>query len=184
MSGKWVFVCGPSGAGKDSVLSWAADHLANRSDIVFARRMVTRPAQPGSDHDPVTAQQFAQLRSAGELAWCWQAHGFDYGIAAHYSSEVAVGRMVVVNGSREHALNLENSQAVRVVQIMACAEQLAARLAQRGRDDPLQINERLMRNARFASMRADYTIFNQGELNCAGRQLADYLRTGAESPDH
>jgi len=49
MSGKWVFVCGPSGAGKDSVLAWASDHLAGRRDIVFARRMVTRPMQPGSD---------------------------------------------------------------------------------------------------------------------------------------
>jgi phosphonate metabolism protein PhnN/1,5-bisphosphokinase (PRPP-forming) len=184
MSGRWVFVCGPSGAGKDSVLIWAADHLVGRSDIVFARRMVTRAVQPGSDHDPVTTQQFAHLRSTGELAWYWQAHGFDYGIAAHYGIDVAVGRIVVVNGSREHALNLETSQTVRVVQIMVCAEQLAVRLAQRGRDDPQQIGQRLRRNSLFATMHAHHTIINQGELACAGRQLADYLGAGAQAFDH
>ena len=184
MSGKWVFVCGPSGAGKDSVLAWAAEHLAERRDIVFARRVVTRSVQPGSDHDPVTAQQFAQLLRAGELAWCWQAHGFNYGIAAHYCAEVSAGRTVVVNGSREHTLNLEATPSVRVVQIMVSAEQLAVRLAQRGRDDAQQINQRLLRNARFNAMRVDHTILNQGELASAGRQLVDYLRAGAESSDH
>ena len=184
MSGKWVFVCGPSGAGKDSVLAWASDHLAGRRDIVFARRMVTRPMQPGSDHDPITPQQFALMRRAGELVWCWQAHGFDYGIAAHYGAEVAAGRTVVVNGSREHTLNLEATPSVRVVQIMVSAEQLAVRLAQRGRDDAQQINQRLLRNARFNAMRVDHTILNQGELASAGRQLVDYLRAGAESSDH
>ncbi len=184
MSGKWVFVCGPSGAGKDSVLGWAADHLAGRSNIVFARRVVTRSLQPGSDHDPVTPQQFAQLRRAGDLVWCWQAHGFEYGIAAHYCAAIAAGRVVVVNGSREHALTLEGIQSVRVVQIAVGAEQLAVRLAQRGRDDPEQINQRLKRNARFNAMRVDHTILNQGELACAGRQLADYLGAGAEGSDH
>lgn len=48
MTGAWVFVCGPSGAGKDSVLAWAREALAGRSDIVFARRLITRPAQSGS----------------------------------------------------------------------------------------------------------------------------------------
>ena len=184
MSGKWVFVCGPSGAGKDSVLAWAAEHLAERRDIVFARRVVTRSVQPGSDHDPVTAQQFAQLRRAGELVWFWQAHGFDYGIAAHYCAEFAAGRTVVVNGSREHALALESIQSVRVVQITVGAEQLALRLAQRGRDDPEQINQRLLRNARFNAMRVDHTILNQGELASAGRQLAHYLGAGAKGSDH
>jgi phosphonate metabolism protein PhnN/1,5-bisphosphokinase (PRPP-forming) len=184
MSGAWVFVCGPSGAGKDSVLAWAAEHLADRRDIVFARRVVTRSVQPGSDHDPITPQQFALMRRTGELAWCWQAHGFDYGIAAHYCAEVATGRTVVVNGSREHASNLESIQSVRVVQIMVDAEQLAVRLARRGRDDPEQINQRLLRNARFNALRADHTILNQGVLASAGRELANYLGAGANGSDH
>lgn len=175
MSGRWVFVCGPSGAGKDSVMGWAAAHLAARQDIVFARRMVTRPAQPGSDHDPVTPQQLAQLIDAGGLVWRWEAHGFHYGIASRYGAEVAAGRVVVVNGSREHANGLEVTQQVRVVQIVADSGQLATRLAQRGRDAPHEVARRLTRNALFPDLRADHTIVNQGELAHAGRQLADYL---------
>ncbi len=181
MSGLWVFVCGPSGAGKDSVMHWAATHLAGRQDIVFARRMVTRQSHAGSDHDEVTAEQFARLNEGGGLAWCWEAHGFCYGIDARYAEQVAAGRVVVVNGSRDHASALEVAAQVRVVQIEAHAEHLASRLAQRGRDAPHEVSQRLARNARFTDLRVDHTIFNQGELADAGRRLADYLLAGAAS---
>ena len=181
MSGLWVFVCGPSGAGKDSVIRWAAEHLAVQQDIVFARRMITRAAQPGSDHEPVTPQQFAHLIDSCGLAWRWEAHGFHYGIGAHYAAEVAAGRVVVVNGSREHARALPAATKVRVVNILADVLQLAARLAQRGREAPPEVARRLARNALFHDLHADCTIVNQGELAHAGRQLADYLLTGAVS---
>ena len=74
MNGLWVFVCGASGAGKDSVMAWAAEYLQNSPRVVFARRMVTRAAHAGSDHDAITSEQFAQLQAAGALAWHWQAH--------------------------------------------------------------------------------------------------------------
>lgn len=175
MSGLWVFVCGPSGAGKDSVMNWATRQLAGRSDIVFARRLVTRASRPDSDHDAVTPQQFARMLNSGALAWRWQAHGFHYGVSAHYAAQVAAGRVVVVNGSRQHVGALDAAQ-VRVVQIVAEAQQLALRMAQRGRDAPQEVAARLARNARFRELRADCTIVNQGELADAGRQLADYLR--------
>lgn len=178
MSGLWVFVCGPSGAGKDSVLDWAAKHLAARQDIVFARRMVTRASQPGSDHDAVTPQQFARLIGSGGLVWCWEAHGFHYGIEAHYAAQVAAGKIVVVNGSRAHVGGLGAAAQMRVVQIVADAGQLAIRLEQRGRDAPLEVTRRLARNALFSDLRADHTILNQGALADAGRQLADYLMAG------
>ena len=181
MSGLWVFVCGPSGAGKDSVMSWAAEHLAARQDIVFARRIITRASQSGSDHDPVTPQQLAHLIGSGGLVWRWEAHGFHYGIGAHYASEVAAGRVVVVNGSREHASGLQLAQQVRVVQIVADTGQLAARLAQRGREAPQEVARRLVRNALFPNLRADHTIVNQSELAHAGRQLADYLLASVAS---
>lgn len=179
MSGLWVFVCGPSGAGKDSVMNWAATHLAGRQDIVFARRMVTRPTHAGSDHDEVSAEQFARLKGAGGLAWCWEAHGFCYGIDASYAAPVAAGQVVVVNGSREHAGALAAAEHLRVVQVVAHAEHLANRLASRGRDAPHEVSQRLARNARFSDLRADHIIFNQGALADAGRQLADYLLGGA-----
>ena len=181
MSGLWVFVCGPSGAGKDSVLGWAAQELADQQDIVFARRVVTRAAHPGSDHDEVSPEQFARLRDGDGLAWRWQAHGFHYGIAARYAEQVAAGRVVVVNGSRDHVDALEVTAHTRVVQIVTNATQLASRLEKRGRDAPHEVSQRLARNTRFANLRVDHTIVNQDTLADAGRQLVDYLVGGRGS---
>jgi phosphonate metabolism protein PhnN/1,5-bisphosphokinase (PRPP-forming) len=175
MSGLWVFVCGPSGAGKDSVLGWAAHALGRRPDIVFARRLVTRASHPGSDHDEVSPEQFARLVDCNGLAWRWQAHGFHYGIESRYAAMVAAGRVVVVNGSREHVNTLPVAEPLRVVQIEVDAVQLAARLAQRSRDTPQEVARRLARNALFPDLHADCTIVNQSELAHAGRQLVDYL---------
>jgi phosphonate metabolism protein PhnN/1,5-bisphosphokinase (PRPP-forming) len=180
--GLWVLVCGASGAGKDSVITWAAQHLELRDDIVFARRMVTRAPHPGSDHDAVTQSHFGALTASQALVWYWEAHGFQYGIDAHYADDVAAGRTVVVNGSRAHAAAQASSEHVRVVQIVADASLLASRMAQRGRDAPEDVARRLARNAALPHFMSDCTILNHGELAHAGRQLADYLVKCASSP--
>lgn len=175
MSGAWIFVCGPSGAGKDSVIASAQHTLSAHTGIVFARRMVTRALQSGSDHDPVAEQDFHALVSAGGLRWHWQAHGFHYGIAQHYAAQVQAGRLVVVNGSRAHVRGLPPSPELRVVQVTASPGQLAARLARRGRDGARAVSERLARNTGFIGMSADCVIVNDAELSAAGQRLADYL---------
>ena len=131
MTGKWVFICGPSGVGKDSVIAWAGKALACQSAIVFARRLVTRNAQPSSDHDAVDEADFLSLHQSGGLCWFWQAHGFYYGISQHYASHVSAGGIVVINGSRSHVDGLQASPNVKRVEITASPEKIAARLAKR-----------------------------------------------------
>ena len=177
MTGAWIFVCGPSGAGKDSVIARAQQMLCERTDIVFARRMVTRPAHSGSDHDPVTEAVFHALAQADGLSWHWQAHGFFYGIARHYKADVQTGRKVVVNGSRAHVQALLPSPDVRLVHINADPDQLAKRLMQRGRDTASAVTERMARSTCFTSLEADCLIVNDGELAIAAKSLADYLTT-------
>lgn len=175
MSGCWVFVCGPSGAGKDSVIGLARKALAARTDIVFARRIVTRPAQSQSDHEPATQAEFDVLRRAGALAWHWQAHGFDYGVPLRYAHQVAWGRIVVVNGSREHAQQLSLHPLVHCVLVNAAPAQVAARLEQRGRDEPDALAARLERNRRLAPVAADFEIDNDGLPQAAGAALRRHL---------
>lgn len=177
MSGQWVFVCGASGAGKDSVMAWAQKHLAGTSGIVFSRRMVTRAAHAGSDHDEVSAEQFTALAASGGLAWHWQAHGFGYGISARYADDVAQGRVVVVNGSREHVSAQVLSPVIRVVQVVANPQEIASRLAQRARDTPQAVAQRLERNMQFADLQADCNICNDATVAEAGLQLANYLES-------
>lgn len=173
--GAWVFVCGPSGSGKDSVMAYAQQALATRADIVFSRRFITRPVHAGSDHDALSPAAFAALRRAGSLSWHWQAHGFDYGIGSSYGDAVRAGRRVVVNASREHVKALPASLDRRVVHITADPEALAQRLLKRGRDSAEAVARRLERNAEFDGLSADCVIVNNGELADAGRQLANYL---------
>ena len=181
MSGLWVFVCGPSGAGKDSVMNWAAEQLSENKNIIFSRRMVTRAIHLGSNHEPVTSEELAELARSDGLAWHWQAHDFHYGIEAHYSAAVAAGGVVVVNGSRAHASALTASKNIRVVQLVAAPDQLALRLEKRGRDMPHEVKSRLVRNTLFADLRVDFTIVNQGALADAGQLLAHYLVTAQSS---
>jgi phosphonate metabolism protein PhnN/1,5-bisphosphokinase (PRPP-forming) len=179
MSGLWVFVCGPSGAGKDSVMRWAQEHLQGNKGVVFSRRMITREKHLGSDHDPVSHEQFEHLAATGGLAWQWTAHGFGYGIHADYANDVAAGRVVVVNGSREHVHKLDLTPQMRVVHIQADPLILAERLAQRSRETPQEMAHRLARNATIPTLKAHHTIMNHSELADAGRKLVDYLVLGA-----
>ena len=178
MTGQWVFVCGPSGVGKDSVIAWAVKALASQSAIVFARRLITRPAQPASDHDAIGEHDFLQLQQSGGLRWCWQAHGFHYGIFQHYANHVSAGGIVVVNGSRSHVDGLRAAPDVKRVEITASPEVIASRLTERGRDTQEEVLQRLARNASLketAPQKVDLRINNDGDLAEAGSILAQYL---------
>ena len=175
MSGAWVFVCGPSGAGKDSVIASARELLAGNGQIVFSQRWMTRPAPAGADHRGMAPGQFVHLRDSGGLAWHWEAHAHHYGVAARYARQVSWGRVVVVNGSREHVARLHVDPKVRVVQVVADPADIAVRLARRGRDAPEGIASRLARNAQLGPVRGDLMISNDGALAVAGQRLAKYL---------
>ena len=178
MTGQWVFVCGPSGVGKDSVIAWTVKALAGQPEIAFARRLITRAAQPASDHDAIGEHDFLLLQQSGGLRWCWQAHGFHYGISQHYASHVSAGGIVVVNGSRSHVDGLPASPDVKRVEITASPEAIASRLTERGRDTQQEVLQRLARNASLeetAPQKPDLRINNDGELAEAGSILATYL---------
>jgi phosphonate metabolism protein PhnN/1,5-bisphosphokinase (PRPP-forming) len=182
MMGKWIFICGPSGVGKDSLIAWSRQALAGHSNIVFARRVVTRVAQPGSDDDAMSEADFLSLRQSGGLCWHWQAHGFYYGISQTYASHVSAGGTVVINGSRSHVDALPASPGIKRVKITASPDKIAARLAQRGRDSEEAVTHRLARNAGFEQIspsKADLIIRNDADLAQAGAALVKYLAAQA-----
>lgn len=178
-TGTWVFVCGPSGSGKDSVIRWAQQALQDRIDIVFSRRYITRAVHTGSDHDPVSHADFEKLLQSGALRWHWTAHGFSYGIGQHYQGDSDAGKVVVINGSREHVQELFGSPHLRVVQITADSTALVQRLKARGRDTAEAVVQRLERNTAFRDLACDLLIANDTRPAHAGRQLSDYLVSAA-----
>ncbi|MHB2169559.1 phosphonate metabolism protein/1,5-bisphosphokinase (PRPP-forming) PhnN [Alsobacter sp. R-9] len=174
--GPLVLVVGPSGAGKDTLLEGARALLHDRPDIVFARRVVTRPGSASEDHDTLTPEAFAAVRSNGGFSLWWSAHGLDYGIPANYADEVSRGRCVVANGSRAMigAARAAFRRTVCVL-ITAPAEVLSARLAARARRD--DVASRLARTAALDGTAADHVIENTGTPEEGSRRLAAVIRS-------
>ncbi|MEM0922094.1 MAG: phosphonate metabolism protein/1,5-bisphosphokinase (PRPP-forming) PhnN [Pseudomonadota bacterium] len=144
MIGRLIAVVGPSGAGKDTILSAARPYLPS---ALFARRAITRPSAPETeDFDAVSEAAFLQREAEGGFAITWQAHGLHYGIPVEIDRALDEGRMVIFNGSRKALPGVRQRYPdMGVVAITASPEVLAARLAARGRESADEIADRLAR---------------------------------------
>lgn len=152
MSRRLVYVIGPSGAGKDSVLQGLRDAWPQASTAHWARRTITRPAEAGGEvHEAVDAATFEQLRAAGAFALHWTAHGLGYGVRQAELAPLHERRWVFVNGSRAHLSPLlAQWPEATVVHITASPQVLARRLAARGRETEQDIAQRLAREVPVA----------------------------------
>ena len=138
-----VAVVGPSGVGKDYLMTSAAKALPG---LHLVRRVITRPAAAGGeDFEGVSEAEFAARIEAGAFALHWQAHGLSYGIPL---AELTGPARPVMNLSRGV---LAEAQArwpdLLVIHVTAPAPVLAARLAARGRESPAGQQHRLARAA-------------------------------------
>ncbi len=102
-SARLVYTLGPSGAGKDSLLNWLKDRLPPDAAVHFARRVIDRgPSPDGEQHESVTPQAFAQLRTEQAFALHWKAKCHQQGVRHGEFSTKDGAHWVMVNGSREH----------------------------------------------------------------------------------
>ncbi len=179
--GMMVVVVGPSGVGKDSLLAIARKHFANRSDVHFVRRVITRPADAGGeDHHAVSESEFDAILADGGFAVHWHAHGLRYGIPKEVADWLAAGHLVIANGSRwVLPLFAATFSNLAVIKITARPEVVAARLRARGRETAAEIAARLRRSEEVAvpESLACVTIDNSGSLGPAGRRLIDVVGT-------
>jgi ribose 1,5-bisphosphokinase len=177
-AGAMIVVVGPSGAGKDSVMSFAARHFAGNGRIGFVRRVITRPADAGGEaHEAVDMAGFRAREAAGAFCVSWEAHGLCYGIPRETREDLARGTTLVVNGSRA-ALPFfaEAYPRLKVVLVTARPDILAARLAARGRESAEAIARRLDRATPEIVVGADTIVIdNSGALEDAGNALVSVL---------
>lgn len=181
--GMAIVVVGPSGAGKDSVMDYAARHFAENARIVFARRVITRPADAGSEaHIGVDAATFSRMKQEGAFCVSWEAHGLCYGIKREMLGAVGQGAVVIVNGSRQALPDFVSTfPRLKIVTITAHAEVRAERLAKRGREGAGAIAARLDRQPRPPAAGLDtVTIDNSGPLEVAGTAFVSLLTSALD----
>lgn len=164
--GALVAICGPSGAGKDSLLNRVQEMNQNVARILFPRRIVTRPASAFEGHDSTTTDEFDRMLEGGGFAFWWSAHGLKYGLPSSVDDEIRAGRCVVCNVSRTIISELRNRYAqVTVVLITAPHEILAARLAARARATDGVLSDRVARSNEVGrNLDADFVIDNTGSV--------------------
>jgi len=145
--GALVPVVGPSGAGKDTLISAAQKALQGDGRFVFPRRIVTRDAIAElEDHDSLDREAFALARGRGAFALDWEAHGLCYGLPGEIDADIAAGRIVVANLSRRVLPDaLAKYPRARIVLVTADVEVRARRLSGRGRESAGDIAARLGR---------------------------------------
>lgn len=173
--GRLVLVVGPSGAGKDTLIAHAQSVCRNDPDVVFPRRVVTRPASSAEDNDTLSAEDFVKAAADGAFALWWRAHGHHYGIPASIDADIGSGRVVVCNVSRAIIpVARERYAGVSVVLVTAPAEVLAVRLAARARSSDGALAGRLARAAATTET-PDIVIENVGEPLIGARMLVDAI---------
>lgn len=185
-AGTMVVVVGPSGAGKDSVMSYAQRHFADEARVQFVRRVITRPADAGGEaHEAIDADGFRQRAAAGAFAVSWDAHGLSYGIPRKTLDHLGQGVTLVANGSRSALPAFaEVYPRLKVVLVTARPDILAARLAARGRESTEAIARRLDRAAPEIVVTADTVIIdNSGALEEAGDAFVSLLASALARND-
>jgi ribose 1,5-bisphosphokinase len=171
-----VLVVGPSGAGKDTLIAYAREQCRAEANIVFPRRMVTRPASSAEDHATVSAETFEATAAAGGFALWWRAHELSYGVPRSIDGDIRAGRTIVCNVSRTIIAPARARYArVAAVLVTAPADLRAARLAQRSRERAESVADRLRRGDALADVPVDFTIENVGTPEMAASRLLEII---------
>ncbi|VVO16586.1 Ribose 1,5-bisphosphate phosphokinase PhnN [Pseudomonas fluorescens] len=172
MPGRLIYLMGPSGAGKDSLIDASREPL-RRLGCEVVRRVITRSAESmGEDALGVSQAEFERLCEQGGFALHWHANALDYGIPVQINQWLDSGRHVLVNGSREHLPEARKRYpSLLAVLLTVQSEVLRQRLTQRGRESTDEIEARLRRNELFlangssGNATAVRRLDNSGELS-------------------
>ena len=185
MDGRLIYLMGPSGSGKDSLIESAREPLQSINCEVV-RRVITRSAESiGEDAIGVSREAFARMKDEGAFALCWYANGLDYGIPRSIDQSLKKGRDVLVNGSREHfGPTLRRYPTLLPILLTVTDEVLRERLLRRGRESLAEIEARLRRNklftsdARIGDVRI-HLLDNSGDLATTVVDLLQLIRLNA-----
>lgn len=185
MTGKLIWLVGPSGSGKDSLL--AALRQREEARMLVAHRYITRPASAGSEnHIALSEHEFFTRAERQLFALSWHANNLYYGVGIEIDVWLHAGFDVVVNGSRAHLAQTKAryADALLPICLQVSPEVLRSRLEQRGRETQREIDQRLDRAARYTPTDC-LTLNNDGSLLQSVETFLHLIRThGNQKESH
>jgi ribose 1,5-bisphosphokinase len=172
--GTLILVAGPSGSGKDTLLSEARRHFSGDSSIIFCERIITRSGDIGEKHISVCEAEFEHLAATGGFFLFWDAHGLRYGIPAEMLKALQAGKTVIANVSRRIIPEARSKWTdTLIVNVTASRDVLRERLMARGRESAGAIETRLERA--YASGFPDEGCFEEIDNSGALQPAADCM---------
>jgi ribose 1,5-bisphosphokinase len=179
--GAFIAVVGASGVGKDALMAYAREQLGGEAH--FPRRVISRPAGPAEDFEPIDERGFAEIAAAGGFAMSWNAHGLAYGIRVTVDEHIRAGHAVVANVSRAVLEPLSRRyERLLVVRIVVSDEVRGARLRNRGRETTEDIEARLARTDPAPDFPMHAEIRNDGTHEQGGRLLLELIAANLSHP--
>lgn len=176
--GRLVYVMGPSGSGKDSLLAEARRYLPATAPIAFAHRYITRPSDAGGEnHVALDLKSFNLLLQRDLFGLCWESHGLCYGIGREIDLWIGAGLVVVVNGSRAYLTQaMQRYPGLLPVLVDVPEDILRQRILARGRESGTDAEARLARaSMQVPDVPGMVRLENSGELCAAAKTLASLL---------
>ena len=176
------YLIGPSGSGKDALLTYAREHLSGSENVLFSHRYITRPSQAGGEnHIALTQAEFDQRQQLGLFALNWQSHQYAYGIGVEIDAWLQAGAHVVINGSREYLPQAsERYPHMRVILLDVNSDVIRQRLVERGRETAQEIDARIAHNQQLPPVEHPRlnVLNNDSSLAETGAKLIALLKGG------
>ena len=177
--GTLFLLIGNSGSGKDSLIQWVLNAWPPAKMPPFVPiRVITRPPSPETEgFESISEEEFHQMAEAGAFSLQWKSYGNYYGVRNEIKEELANGRSVLVNVSRQIVDETRKRfPKVKVIFVQVPLTMIEARVRSRGREIGSDLEERVVRareNPEFPN--ADYIIDNSSSIDIAGKQFLNIL---------
>lgn len=175
MRARLIYLVGPSGVGKDSVLTRLKQHRYTGDQPLVAHRYITRPVRTDDENHVELAEfDFNRRLSAGLFLFHWQSHGYRYAIGEEVKKWLKQGNSVIVNGSRQYLQQARQIlPALLPVWMTVSEDVLCQRLQQRGRESKEEIEMRIQRSQEILNAQAGdgFTLYNDQSVDHTIEQL-------------
>lgn len=170
-----IYLIGPSGVGKDSILSRLKKHHFADHQPLVAHRYITRPVWVDDEnHIDLAEFDFNRRLQSGHFLFHWQSHGYCYAVGMEVKNWLEQGRCVIVNGSRNYLQQAKQiAPGLLPVWMTVSEDILRYRLQQRGRESAGEIEARIQRNQQVMTAKTDdgFTIYNDQSIDHTIEQL-------------